>query len=164
MSKPMRTIALILVVMLAHMAGAEVVTNTALVDYPKDYRSWTHVKSMIIQPGHALEDPFGGIHHIYANAKAMAGLTGDVYETGAVFVFDLLNYEEADGLLVESSRKRIDVMQYDRKRFSATGGWGYDTFIGDSTENRINQDVVVACYACHTGAQASSYVFSQYRQ
>lgn len=160
----MRTTALVLVLMLATAVGAQVISNAAVVDYPKDYRSWMHVKSMIIQPGHPLEDPFGGIHHIYANAKAMVGLTGGNYEAGAAFVFDLLEYEEADGVIVEASRKRIDVMQYDSERFPVTGGWGYDTFIGDSTVDRVDQDVVVACYACHTGAKASGYVFSQYRQ
>lgn len=160
----MRQTALVLVLMFATAVGAQVVSNTAVVDYPEDYRSWMHVKSMIIQPGHPLEDPFGGIHHIYANAKAMVGLTGGHYETGAVFVFDLLEYEEADGLIVEASRKRIDVMQYDSERFSVTGDWGYDTFIGDSTVDRVDQDVTAACYACHTSAKASDYVFSQYRQ
>ena len=54
--------------------------------YPTDYRSWQHVKSMIIQPGHPLEDPFAGIHHIYANSSAMDGLNGAQYVDGAVFV------------------------------------------------------------------------------
>jgi len=160
----MRRLTLVIVVMCATAVGAQVISNTAVVDYPEDYRSWMHVKSMIIQPGHPLEDPFGGIHHIYANAKAMVGLTGGNYEAGAVFVFDLLEYEEADGVIVEASRKRIDVMQYDNERFPVTGGWGYDTFTGDSATDRLDQDVVAACYACHTGAKASDYVFSQYRQ
>lgn len=154
----------ILLLTLAAEVGAQVISNTAVVDYPEDYRSWVHVKSMIIQPGHALEDPFGGIHHVYANAKAMVGLNGGNYEAGAAFVFDLLEYEEADRVIVEASRKRIDVMQYDSERFRATGGWGYDTFIGDSTVDRVDQDVVVACFACHTSAKSSNYVFSQYRQ
>lgn len=45
--------------------------------YPEGYRQWTHVKSMAIQPGHALENPFQGLHHIYANPQAMKG-----YDTG----------------------------------------------------------------------------------
>ena len=133
------------------------------VDYPSDYRSWQHVKTMIIQPGHALEDPFGGIHHIYANAKAMSGLTDDQYEDDAVFVFDLLNYDDSEKTIVETDRKRLDVMQYDSEQFSETGGWGFDTFVGDSKAERLDQDVVAACYACHTGAKATNFVFSQYR-
>ena len=111
-------------VVLAVVGGAKAISGITSVDYRSNYRSWQHVKSMIIPPGHPLEDPFGGIHHVYANSKAMSGLTGGTYENG---------------------------------------GWGYDTFVGDSTTERIVQDVVVACYGCHTGANESNYVFSRYR-
>lgn len=143
--------------------GATSISNNAGVDYPSGYRSWQHVKSMIIQPGHALEDPFGGIHHIYANSIAMSGLTSGQYEDGAVFVFDLLDYDDSNKTIVETKRKRLDVMQYDSEQFSETGGWGFETFVGDSTTERIVQDVVVSCFGCHTSAKASNYVFSQYR-
>ena len=133
------------------------------VDYPSGYRSWQHLKSMIIQPGHALEDPFAGIHHVYANSKAMSGLVSGKYETGAYFVFDLLNYDDSNLTIVETDRKRIDVMQYDNAKFVATGGWGYDTFVGDSKTKRLEQDVAAACYGCHISAEASNYVFSAYR-
>ena len=135
----------------------------AIVNYPDGYRSWQHVKSMIIQPGHPLEDPFAGIHHIYANSKAMSGLSSGKYEEGAVFVFDLLNYVNSDQVIVEADRKRLDVMQYNPDQFSATRGWGYETFVGDSRTERWEQDVVTACYACHIPAKASNYVYSQYR-
>lgn len=133
------------------------------VGYPSGYRSWQHVKSMIIQPGHALEDRFGGIHHIYANSKAMSGLTGGRYKDGAVFVFDLLDYDDGENTIVEAARKRIDVMQYDSERFSATGGWGFESFVGDSTTERVDQDVVTACFDCHIPAKESNYVYSEYR-
>lgn len=133
------------------------------VDYPSGYRSWQHVKSMIIQPGHPLEDPFGGIHHVYADDKAMIGLSSGQYADGAVLVFDLLDYDNSNNLIVETQRKRIDVMQYDSRLFSETGGWGYDTFVGDSRTERMKQDVVVACYNCHLAAKDSNYVYSQYR-
>jgi len=133
------------------------------VDYPSDYRSWQHVKTMVIQPGHALEDPFGGIHHIYANSKAMSGLTSGQYEDGAVFVFDLLDYDNSNNTIVETDRKRLDVMQYDSEQFSETGGWGFESFVGDSRTERVEQDVVTACFNCHIPAKESNYVYSQYR-
>ena len=134
-----------------------------VVDYPAGYRSWQHVKSMIIQPGHALEDSFGGIHHIYANSKAMSGLADGQYKDGAVFVFDLLDYDDSENTIVEAARKRIDVMQYDSEQFSATGGWGFESFVGDSRTERVEQDVVTACFNCHIPAKESNYVYSQYR-
>lgn len=153
----------VLMTLMAVTWGANANSDSAGVDYPADYRSWQHVKSMIIQPGHPLENPFGGIHHIYANAKAMAGLSSSKYEDGAVFVFDLLGYEDSNQIIVETDRIRIDVMQYNREQFSETGGWGFETFVGDSSSKRLDQDVVVSCYNCHIPAEASNYVYSQYR-
>ncbi len=159
----MRRLNLTMMLALAAAGGSQAIGDNAGVDYPSDYRSWQHVKSMVIQPGHALENPFGGIHHIYANSRAMKGLTSGQYEDGAVFVFDLLDYDDSNKMIVESDRKRLDVMQYDSEQFAETGGWGYDTFVGDSATERLDQDVVVACHACHTSVKASNYVFSQYR-
>lgn len=161
------TVRNVLLVSLAALVAAfapHVESNPLDVDYPSGYRAWQHLKSMLIQPGHPLEDPFGGIHHIYANEKAMAGLRGRQYDTGAVFVFDLLNYTESDNTIVEAERKRIDVMQYDAERFPQTGGWGFATFVGDSKTERVDQDVASACFACHQSVRQSVYVFSQYRQ
>jgi hypothetical protein len=159
----MRRLNLTIMAMVSVAYCAQAISDNARVDYPSDYRTWQHVKSMIILPGHALEDPFGGIHHIYANSKAISGLTSGQYKDGAVFVFDLLGYDNSNKMIVEMGRKRIDVMQYDSKQFSETGGWGFDTFVGDSTTERLVQDVVVSCFGCHTSVKASSYVFSQYR-
>lgn len=83
-------------------------TSEGLVNYPSGYRSWQHVKSMIIQPGHPLADSFGGIHHIYANAAAMRGLTGGQYDDGAVFVFDLLDYKNRTTHTADIDRKQED--------------------------------------------------------
>ena len=160
----MRKLSVASMAVLAVTFGVHATSDIASVDYPSGYRAWQHVKSMIIQPGHPLEDPFGGIHHVYANPKAMAGLNDGNYNNGAVFVFDLLGYDDSDKTIVETKRKRLDVMQYDSELFSETGGWGYDTFVGDSATERLVQDVVVSCYGCHVGAPASNYVFSQYRQ
>jgi hypothetical protein len=159
----MRKLFVTLLAVLAAAWGSTAISDNAGVDYPSDYRSWQHVKTMIIQPGHALEDPFGGIHHVYANSKAMRGLSSGQYEDGAVFVFDLLGYDNSDKVIVETGRKRLDVMQYDSKQFSETGRWGFDTFVGDSPTERLVQDVAVSCFGCHTSAEASNYVFSQYR-
>ncbi len=159
----MRRLTVIILTVLVVACGAKAISDKTGVDYPSNYRTWQHVKSMIILPGHALEDPFGGLHHVYANSKAMSGLTGGQYEDGAVFVFDLLGYDDSNNTIVETDRKRLDVMQKDSEKFSETGGWGYDTFVGDSKTERLDQDVVAACYGCHIGAKASNYIFSQYR-
>ena len=144
-------------------SGVALYANTR-VDYPAGYRTWQHVKTMLIQPGHALEEPFGGIHHIYANPKALAGLRDGEYEDGAVFVFDLLGYKEGDLVIVETERKRVDVMQYNAEVFKETGGWGFETFDGDSTTKRMVSDGGAYCYGCHVSEKSSNFVFSKYRR
>lgn len=144
-------------------AAGSFLAASAVVDYPTGYRAWQHVKSMVIQPDHPLSDPFEGLHHVYANEAAMAGLKSGTYQRGAVFVFDLIGVEEDDHRLIETSRKRIDVMHYDPQRFDATGGWGFATFANGKATERLEQDVVTACFACHARAKNSNYVFSQYR-
>ena len=44
------------------------------VPYPEGYREWHHVKSMVITPGHALHEAFGGIHHHLCQQKGEAWL------------------------------------------------------------------------------------------
>ena len=57
------------------------------VAYPAGYWDWHHVKSMVIEQGHPLYDAFGGIHHLYANRKAMEGYRSGRFADGAVIVF-----------------------------------------------------------------------------
>ncbi|RMF84815.1 MAG: cytochrome C, partial [Nitrospinota bacterium] len=88
-----------------------VATEESRVEYPDGYRFWTHVKSMVIQQGHPLYDAFGGIHHIYANAKALQALqAGTPFPDGAVLVFDLLDLQEEEHALLEGTRKVVGVM------------------------------------------------------
>jgi hypothetical protein len=63
------------------------------VPYPAGYRNWHHVKSMVIDKGHPLYEAFGGIHHLYANPKAVAGYKSGKFPDGATIVFDLLGSE-----------------------------------------------------------------------
>ena len=73
------------------LAATLVWSGSPLVPYPEGYRDWTHVKSMVILEGHALYDSFGGIHHIYANGKALKAMKdARPYPDGSVLIFDLL--------------------------------------------------------------------------
>ncbi len=142
-------------------AGAQ--ADEEQVPYPEGYRNWTHVKSMVLFEDHPLADPFEGIHHVYANAAALKGLQEGSYADGSYFVFDLREAPQSEGALTEGARKRLDVMLRDASRYASTGGWGYDTFVGDSQSERLAQDVAVACYACHSSRANQGYVFSEWR-
>lgn len=136
----------------------------AVVGYPDGYRDWTHVKSMILQPGHALYESFGGMHHIYANDKALQAMkAGKPYPDGSVIVFDLLEAVEADNAIVEGARKVVGVMEKNSAKFAATGGWGWEGFKGNTRE-RVVTDPATQCYTCHISQKDKDYVFSSYRK
>lgn len=134
------------------------------VPYPDGYRSWHHVKSMVILPGHPLEDPFAGIHHIYANDKALEGLKQNRYEDGAVLVFDLLESVQSEDALEEGERKLVGVMVHDAERYSETGGWGFEGFAGNSRSERLTDDGGQSCFACHASQEDRRYVFTRLRE
>lgn len=144
---------------MSHAAPAD----QATVAYPDGYRAWHHVKSMVIKPGHPLENPFQGIHHVYANDNALAGLRTGTYADGAVLVFDLLDYTDANSALEEGQRKLVGVMERDSQRFAATGGWGFEGFAGNSPSERLVQDGGEGCFGCHASVADTQYVFSALR-
>jgi hypothetical protein len=152
-------------VSLAFAAAAALAANAfPEVPYPANYRDWTHVKSMVIEPGHSLHATFGGIHHLYANDQAMTGYRSGKWPDGAVIVFDLLEAQSADHTVTEGRRKVVGVMHRDATRFAATGGWGFEGFAGDSqTQRAVGANAATACFACHQAKKSNEYVFSSYR-
>ena len=158
-----------LVTLLFLLAGASLSfawEETSKVDYPEGYRDWTHVKSMILHENHPFADPFGGLHHVYANDVALGALkAGTPYPDGAVLVFDLFEVitDAEGGTSSEGPRIRKDVMQKNAVLWSETGGWGYETFFGADNE-RIITDPFVSCHSCHLGAEKTDFVFSIYRE
>ena len=149
----------------AFIAAPALSADLAPVPYPKGYRQWTHVKSMVIQPGHALYDSFGGIHHLYANKPAEKGYASGKFPDGAVIVFDLLTAVSADSAVQEGPRKVLGVMVKDSRRYKSKGGWGCEGFKGDSTTERaVGNQAATACYQCHTAQKDKDYVFSSRRK
>ena len=160
----MKTLRLIAGLLFILTGFATAAGNNTDVAYPEGYRNWRHDKSMLIQPGHALADPFQGIHHIYANNKAAEGLKNGKYEDGAIFVFDLLNYVEKDKTIQEGERKLVGIMQKDSTKYAATGGWGFEGFAGDSKTERLVKDGGQSCFGCHAPQKDKDYVFHEYRK
>lgn len=140
------------------------VSAYAEIAYPHGYRQWTHVKTMQIKPGHTLYPAFGGIHHIYANKQALAGLRRGKFAKGATLVLDLLEAKEDGFALAEGARRMVAVMHKDPAKYKDTGGWGFEAFKADSRKERlVGKDAVAACFRCHTSQQKTDYVFSSFR-
>jgi hypothetical protein len=144
-------------------AGAEPPGDESIV--PKDYRKWTHVKSAVVGPKSKIFESEGGVHHIYANDKAMEGLKSGNYPEGATLVYDLLELKETDGNAVEGNRRRIDLMVKNAERGKDTDGWYFQRVMGDKWQ----EDVLTAnertnCFKCHARQKAKDYVFSTFRK
>jgi hypothetical protein len=150
-------------------ASMLVVTGLAAADagvpYPEGYRSWRHVSSMVIEAGHPLHASFGGLHHLYANDKALQGYRSGKFPDGAIIVFDLLEAAAADHAVTAGNRKVVGVMLKDAQKFAATGGWGFEGFAGDSKSERVvGEKAASACFGCHAAQKGSDFVFSRYRE
>lgn len=134
------------------------------VPYPSSYRDWQHVKSMVIEEGHPLFGAFGGIHHLYANPKAIEGYKAGKFPDGSVIVFDLLEASRKDSAVTEGSRKVLGVMHKDAKKYAATGGWGFEGFGGgDQSKRVVGANAASACFGCHAPQKDHDYVFSRLR-
>ena len=133
--------------------------------YPTGYRQWTHIKSALIGRESPIYQRYGGLHHIYANEKALQGYRSGRFEDGSIIVFDVLEVQEKAGVTSEGARRFIDLMVKDSKRFADTGGWGFEEFKGDSqTERVLTAQARVGCYNCHTQRKEQGFVFSTFRK
>jgi len=135
------------------------------VAYPTGYRKWAHVRSALVGPTSKLFQSYGGLHHIYANEKAVEGYQTGKFPDGSVIVFDLLETKEQAGVTTEGARRFIDMMVKDSKRYATTGGWEYERFAGDSqTERALSAQAKLDCYKCHAGQKDRDFVFSTLRK
>ena len=132
--------------------------------YPHGYRQWTHLKTMQIKAGHPLYHSFGGIHHVYANKKALEGLKRGKFANGATLVLDLLEPRDEAFALSEGPRKLLAVMHKEQKKYADTGGWAFEAFRGDSRKERlVGNNAASECFRCHAAQQKTDYVFSTFR-
>ena len=60
---------------------------------------------------------------------------------------------------IAGSRKNVQFMVKDSKKYAATGGWGY----GDFTNGQPGSEALHnTCYACHLPAKDRDFVFTRY--
>jgi len=155
----MRSVALILALSL----GGTALAAESAVAYPKGFRSWRHVKSMVIEKGHPLFEAVGGMHHVYANPKGLAGYAARRWADGSVLVFDLFEAVAKDSAVSEGARKAVVVMERNARKFKATDGWGYQVFDPGTRRGKLDAQAVQDCHACHTVQRSAGYVFSELR-
>ncbi len=141
---------------LSLLYGAEVV------QYPDNFRLWVHVGTGVILPGTnpALMSE-EGMHHIFANAKAVEGYATGNFPEGSTIVYELREAQQKNGIIFEGERRRVDVMIKDSSHYGSTGGWRFERFRGNDRATTAVEDSGASCFQCHAKAQAHGFVFSQ---
>ena len=134
------------------------------VSYPRDFREWVHVKSAVVGPQSPAFATEAGIHHIYANKKAMEGYRSGKFPEHSVIVYHLLETKEVSGTTIEGPTRRVDVMVKDTKRFGDTGGWGYESYRGSDRTQGVSAEVKAICSSCRAKVKQQDSVFSRFRE
>jgi hypothetical protein len=132
---------------------------SAGIPLPAEYQTWRHVKSQIIQEGPGFER-FGGMHHIYANERAVQGLRTRRFEDGAMLVAEFRHLDRKGNVIDGGAIRIVDVMLFDASRFAGTDGWGYAEFIGPTLQVKT-LDARAECHACHIKRAEKGHVFSE---
>jgi len=132
--------------------------------FPRAFRRWAHVKSVLVGPQSTAFATEGGIHHIYANEKALEGYDTGKFPDGSVIVYDLLETKEIAGNTLEGATRRVDVMMKDTDRYRTTGGWQFMSFSGSKqTDGKLPTDRQAVCSNCHANRKEHDFVFSEFR-
>jgi len=133
--------------------------------FPKEFRKWAHVKSVLVGPQSAAFATEGGIHHIYANDKALEGYDSGKFPDGSVIVYDLLETKEVAGNTIEGQTRRVDVMVKQSERSASTGGWEFMSFSGgDQSNGKLTVARQAVCAGCHAHRKDHDSVFSEFRK
>lgn len=138
------------------------------VPFPNGFRDWFLVNSMIITKDSPIFAQLGGMHIIYVNATGLPTLKNSgplPYPDGTVFADDVHEFSLKDGAYVEGSKKVVAVMVKDAKKYSTTGGWGFQVWAGGDVAKPLVPDTahaVQACFACHTPQKERDFTFSTY--
>jgi hypothetical protein len=106
-----------------------------------------------------------GVHLIYVNRVGLERLKhggSAPYPDGTVLVDDVRNFSVDDGAYHQGDRKFLTTMVKDSKKYAATGGWGFQAWVGGDATKPIVTDPPKQCFACHVPNKENDYVFSTY--
>ena len=132
--------------------------------YPDGFRRWSHVGTGVILPGANPQlKSEEGMHHIFANPKAVDGYAKGDFPDGSIVVYEVREALQKNGIIFEGERLRVDVMIKDSTLYKSTGGWRFERFWANDTTKNAVQDSGTSCFACHSSAQGHGFVFSQMR-
>jgi len=130
------------------------------VQYPPDFRRWVHVGTGVILPGGSLPESEHGMHHVFANQKAVEGYSTGEFADGSIIVYELREAQQKNSVISEGVRRRVDMMIKD-STYKSTGGWRFERFIENDPTRNLITDSGTMCFGCHSNAKAHGFVFSR---
>jgi hypothetical protein len=153
--------------MLILLAAAAVLPMSILygadsAQFPDHFRRWVHVGTGVVLPGanpQLMSEE--GMHHIFANQKAVDGYASGNFADGSIIVYELRGVQQKNGVIFEGERKRVDVMIKNSGLYKNTGGWRFERFWGNDQAHNAVSDSGVSCFQCHSKSSAHGFVFSQ---
>ena len=130
---------------------------------PASFRHWYHVNTMVIDKGSPLFEAMGGMHNVYIDSTGETALkNGESYPDKTVLLVDLHEFTISDGSYVEGPRKATAIMLKDKKKYAATGGWGFQAWAGGDPAKPLVTDPAKQCFECHQQKKGQDYVYSSY--
>jgi hypothetical protein len=130
---------------------------------PVGYRNWFHVNTLIVDKASPLFAALGGMHNVHVNSVGEAALRkGGPYPNGTIFVTDLHDFSIDAGTYVEGPLKGLALMKKDSKKYAATGGWGFQFWLGGDAKKPVVTNATKECFECHQPKKDQDYVYSTY--
>jgi hypothetical protein len=153
----MKRVVLSSFLLLVMMVPAALAAKPPSLAYPSAWRSWQHVKSMVI-PDKA--NGLYGFHHVYVQPSALSAYkAGKGYPQGATLVVPFYEVQEAGGATVQGPLLKVAVTKRDATA-TDTGGWRYGAF--DAKGQVLELDAKAACHTCHESRKDREFVFSEW--
>lgn len=136
--------------------GAAALAEEKAAVLPRDYRSWTHVRSMVVtDPEHGMY----GFQDVYANKPALEALRGKKpFKDGSILVASIHEPVTTDGMVKPGAKRRTAVQVKD-SRAAATSGWRYAVYDPAGKPVQIDPST---CVGCHQAARDADFVFARF--
>jgi hypothetical protein len=134
---------------------------------PTDFQRGYLANSLLVTKEPNKTGLLTGVHLIYVNPVGLDRLKrggASPYPDGTVFVDDVREFSVDDGAYHQGGRKFLTVMVKDAKKYSSTGGWGFQAWLGGDSSKPIASDPAKQCFSCHVPEKGNDYVFSTYLQ
>lgn len=145
--------------LLSAIAGIAAAEQKGNISFPKDFRAWMHVKSMVIfEKSHGLY----GFHNVYANPASLQTLkSGGTYPEGSMLIAAFYEPVKDEVSFSQGKPLKYVVMKKD-SRFKDTGGWAYEAWSADEMKPLVGDKAKEKCHNCHMAVMDADFVYSKF--